>query len=321
MINQIYSFIQKHHLLPDSGTVVLGLSGGPDSIFLLHLLATLHHEKKIALVAAHLDHEWRTDSFKDVDFCRHVAARYNVPFVTAKASDVLPSLKKNGSQEEMGRKLRRTFLENVAAEYNAQAIALAHHLQDQEETFFIRLIRGTTLTGLIGMRPKHGLYIRPLLETNKEDIIHYLDTHQIEYLIDPTNVSESYLRNRIRLKVMPELNQADQRFNQNFLRTLHSLREAEQALADLTHRLFVETTVVRDSIHYLDLEKFFRHNNYLQKRILVHWLILEQVPFVLTERFLDEVVRFFIQPESKGHALHEAWSLVKEKGLVSLKKN
>jgi tRNA(Ile)-lysidine synthase len=320
MISRINSFIQKHHLLPDSTTVILGLSGGPDSIFLLHSLAPLHHDKKINLITAHLNHEWRDDSFKDVEFCRQVAVNYNIPFVTAKASEIHPHLKRNGSQEEMGRKLRRIFLENVALEYNAQAIALGHHAQDQEETFFIRLIRGTSLSGLIGMRPQHGLYIRPLLETNKKDIIHYLDAQKIVYLIDPTNVSESYLRNRIRLNVMPELQKADQRFNHNFLRTVHNLQAAEQTIADLTHDLFLKTTTMSNGTHYLNLASFFMQNEYLQKRILVYWLILEQVPFILTDRFLDEIIRFFTQQESKEHALHATWSLVKEKGLVHLKK-
>ncbi len=320
MINQIHSFITQHQLLPDSGTVIVGLSGGPDSIFLLHVLTPLHREKKISLIAAHLDHEWRADSSHDVTFCQRVADELQIPFVHAKASELATTLKKNGSQEELGRKLRRTFLENVAHTHGAKAIALAHHLQDQEETFFIRLIRGTTLTGLIGMRPKHGLYVRPLLETNKVDILQYLHEHNIAYLTDPTNVSENYLRNRIRLKVLPALQESDARFNHNFLRTVHNLQAAEQVLDDLTRALFSEIATSTDGTHYLHLPKFFSHNDYLQKRILLYWLILEQVPFVPTESFFEEIVRFLKQPQEKDHTLHRKWSLIKEKNSVYLKK-
>jgi tRNA(Ile)-lysidine synthase len=318
MTNQILNLIEQHKLLPDSCTVILGLSGGPDSVFLLNLLAPLHKEKMIQLVAAHLDHEWRADSAKDVAFCRKTAEGYGVPFVSAKASDLLVNFKRDGSQEALGRRLRRTFLENVAHSYNAQVIALGHHLQDQEETFFIRLIRGTSLSGLVGMRPKHGVYIRPLLETNKEDILAYLHEKNIAYLNDPTNTSSLYLRNRIRNNVIPELQAADKRFNQNFLKTISSLQDTEKFLTTLTQQYFEDITTIIDGKQHLDLKKFFCFDVYLQKRLLVHWLILEGVPFTLTDSFLNEMIRFLESKEGGEHNLHERWKLIKYKNFASV---
>src|SRR5579859_1867935 len=138
MLAQIHQFIKEHKLIPENRTIVLGLSGGPDSIFLLHVLADMHKHNHISLVAAHLDHEWRSNSHQDALFCKRTADALGIPYVQAKASELGLNIKKNGSQEEYGRKLRRAYLESVARGHNAQAIALAHHAQDQEETFFIR---------------------------------------------------------------------------------------------------------------------------------------------------------------------------------------
>jgi len=174
LINKIWNFVQKHNLLPPGSRVVLGLSGGPDSVFLLHFLANLWRKGIIELVAAHLDHQWRPESAQYELFCQKVAHELGIKCISAQVSELTFPFKIEGSKEELGRTMRRYFLEKVCAEEQANCIALAHHLQDQEETFFIRLLRGTTLTGLSGMWPKHGLYIRPLLETNKDDIISYM---------------------------------------------------------------------------------------------------------------------------------------------------
>ena len=219
--------MEQHNLIPDKSTIVLGLSGGPDSVFLFHLLAPLHQKKLIKLVVAHLDHEWRPDSDQDIIFCKQMAKKFDCHFVTKKMSDSETSIKFNGSKEEYARKMRRYFLQSVAQEYQANAIALGHHLQDQQETFFIRLIRGAGLTGLCAIQPKNGLYIRPLLQANKQDMIDYLDEQGIGYLTDSTNTSDDFLRNRIRKHILPSLQQCDNRFSKNFQRTITQLQETE----------------------------------------------------------------------------------------------
>ena len=145
MIKAIHAFIAHHNLIFANKTVVVGLSGGPDSVFLLHLLSTKFN---IDLIAAHLDHEWRPDSHKDVEFCRDLAKKYDVPFVTQEISELPISLKFDGSLEDVGRRARRFFFESICTSHNADLIAVAHHAQDQQETFFIRLLRGASLTGL-----------------------------------------------------------------------------------------------------------------------------------------------------------------------------
>ncbi len=317
VINQIKNYISQHNLIPDNATIIVGLSGGPDSVFLLHLLKNLQKEKTLKLIAAHLDHEWRDDSAKDEQFCARLAKNLNIDYVSEVASKFAAREKFAGSKEEFGRRLRRKFFKSLAKKYNADAIALAHHLDDQEETFLIRLIRGTSLSGLTVMKPKANLYIRPLLETQKKDIVAWLDEHAIEYLIDPTNVSQDFLRNRIRANVIPALRECDKRFDKNFLSTLLKLQDADQFLDHLTKDLF--KAIKKENainIQYL----FNAGPPYLQKRILMHWLIQEQVPFTPQDSFFDEILRFLAQPDSKTHQIHEKWGITKEKEMAFIEK-
>ena len=324
MIKQIINFIKKHNLIPKESTIVLGLSGGPDSVYLLYILAQLKKEGQIKeIVAAHLDHEWREDSAKDAKFCAKIAKEYGVIYAGRKISDLSLEAKFEGSKEELGRRYRRHFFELVQKEYNANLIALAHHAQDQQETFFIRLIRGTSLSGLTAIKPKsftkNSTYIRPLLETNKQDIINFLDTHKIPYLIDPSNISQEFLRNRIRAHVIPALKECDKRFDQNFKTTLDRLQNTENFLEQLTHKNFQEISRLDKEIYYINLKQFFKLHPVMLYRVLVHWLIAQNVKFPVSIGFLDEIIKFLQQPAGGQHQLYKNWVLVKKKDIAHIK--
>jgi len=320
MTKKIKDFIKKYNLIPKDAKIVLGLSGGPDSVFLLHLLSKLKEEGVVEkIIAAHLDHEWRPDSSQDEQFCAKLAKEYGVSYASAKISDLGLDLKFEGSQEELGRRTRRYFLEMVKKEHDADLIALAHHAQDQEETFFIRLIRGTSLSGLTAMNPKHGCYIRPLLETNKQDLVNYLDEHNIPYLIDPSNVSQDFLRNRIRTQVIPALKKCDARFEQNFQATIHRLQKTEQFLEKLTCDIFNKIATEKEGVFYINLKSLLSLDQVILYRILIHWLIKQNVKFPVSEGFLDEMLKFLKQPGSKKHQLHKNWALVKKRDIVHVR--
>lgn len=296
----------------------MGLSGGPDSMMLLHMLAQLRDKGVIkTLIAAHLDHEWRTDSKQDLLFCSDVSTKINVQFVSAKFSDFEHSIKDQGSKEAMARDARRIFFEQVRNEYKADLIALGHHLQDQEETFLIRLIRGTSSTGLCAMWPKNGCYIRPLLETSKANILAYLKASNIDYLTDPTNASADFLRNRIRNTVLPALHEADDRFDQNFLATLTRLQMTEQFLETLTEqtyeKLYIDTGISRT--------KLLAQPLIIQYRILMHFLCAHNVAFPPSQSFLDELLRFIKGPEGGSHTAHHGWKLIKKAQIISIIRN
>jgi tRNA(Ile)-lysidine synthase len=318
---EINTYIEKHSLMPPGSRIIVGLSGGPDSVFLLHLLHGLQKTLNLTIIAAHLDHQWRIDSAYDVFFCQNLAQSLGIQFISAKASELQTSIKFNGSQEEVGRKLRRHFLEQVRSEHNAHLIALGHHAQDQQETFFLRLVRGTTLSGLVSMRPKSGFYIRPLLVTNKTEIIAYLKQKNIAFLHDSTNDSDLYLRNRIRSKVLPALEMCDARFNGNFERTMKSLHEMEDFLSRLTTQTFNTITKFDGASYHLDIAAFFALDPVLQNRLLMQWLIAEQVPYTPSETFLHEIRRFLSNKKHKEHSMHHLWSLYKDSGVATIIKH
>jgi len=315
-IQNIHDYIAKNQLMCSGSKIIIGLSGGPDSVFLLHLLANLSKEHNITLIAAHLDHEWRMESAQDVEFCRTLAQRLQIDFITRKISDLGLAFKFNGSKEEIARKARRHFFDSVKKDTGADSIALAHHAQDQQETFFIRMLRGATLTGLTAMKAQQSPYIRPLLHTNKTDIVDYLHTHNIAYLIDSTNSSDAFLRNRIRMNVLPALGNCDARFDANFLSTITRLQETESFLQELTAHIFEQITQYDNEIWHIDVEKLLALHAVMRYRIVLYWLCAQNVPFGSSQNFFDEMLRFLDTPDSKEHKMNETWKLIKKKNMA-----
>lgn len=313
------AYVQKHKLIAADQIIIVALSGGPDSIFLLHYLVHLQKTYNLTLIAAHLDHEWRASSVDDAEFCKQLCASLNIQLVVEKLS-ALPGLPTDVPKtEEMGRIARRIFFEQLATEYGAQSVALAHHHDDQQETFFIRLMRGASLTGLCSMRPHSGIYIRPLLAIDKKDIIAFLDAHNYAYVIDPTNASDLYLRNRLRNNLMPLLQEIDPRWQKNFAKTLEQLQETEQFLERLTITTFNDlATAQTDGTFRLNLTRLRALDKVMQYRVLVYWLVREKLPFPVSQGFLDELLRFIMHPHGGTHAITAQWQIKKATGSISI---
>jgi len=316
---KIDAFCEKHAMFRQGARVVLGLSGGPDSLFLLHYLASKQKKGALTVIAAHLDHEWRANSQDDVKFCQQVTKDLGIEFVAAKASELLLKTKFNGSKEELGRTMRRNFFEAVQKKYNADRIAVAHQQDDQFETFFIRLLRGATPSGLRAMRPVHNQYVRPLLMTPHAEIITYLNEHSIAYLTDPSNESPLFLRNRIRHSVLPAIKDADDRCAVNMQKALDHLALADDYLESSTRDNLAKIAIDYENTKAIQIEEFLQLHPYLQKRLLIVWLCGLSLPFEPREQWLEEIIRFLRQPESKSHRVHPDWSLIKKGGIVYCK--
>jgi tRNA(Ile)-lysidine synthase len=298
-------------LIQKSNTIIVGLSGGPDSVYLLHQLHIIKDEYNLTLIAAHLDHEWRKDSDKDVLFCKQLCEKLDITFVHGKASQLEHSFKYNGSKEELGRNLRRHFFESLKKEQKADSIALAHHEDDQLETFFIRLVRGTTISGITGIKEKDDLYIRPLLNCSKKEILDFLKTNSIQFLTDPTNESDEFLRNKIRNKLVPVFEDCDDRYKKNIIRFMHQAKETEQYLQKQTKELF-EKLFINKEIDIVQLQKV---SPFMQKRVISFWICKDAPKFTLTEKFIEEIIRFLLHTHNpshkKTHQLNNQWALYK----------
>lgn len=196
-------YIEKFDLLPMGSSVVIGLSGGADSVALLEVLCGLRWERGLRLAAVHVHHGIRESAQEDVEFCRELCMEKKVDFF-CEYVDVPEMAKVQGlSEEEAGRNARYHIFEEYRGKLQMDIIAVAHHQNDQAETILFQLFRGSGLRGMSGMQPKRGNIIRPLLGVSRKEIEEYLRDKQRTYVTDETNACDQYSRNKIRHYVLP----------------------------------------------------------------------------------------------------------------------
>ncbi|HET9314553.1 MAG TPA: tRNA lysidine(34) synthetase TilS, partial [Vicinamibacteria bacterium] len=179
-------------------SLVSGLSGGADSVALLHALVTAGRERSVGVIAAHLDHQLRADSAADARFCQDLCDRLGVPLRTGRADVAIRAGREGDGIEQAARIERRAFLRRVQAQTGARAIVLAHTRDDQAETVLLRLFRGSGRVGLGAMRARTRHLLRPLLDVTRADVIAYLEAHGLAWREDPSNQDLRYARNRVR---------------------------------------------------------------------------------------------------------------------------
>jgi tRNA(Ile)-lysidine synthase len=237
---ELLSFIKSRKLLREDGeNVVVAVSGGPDSICLLHLLARLMAHLNITLVVAHVNHGLRPqEADLEAELVENTARNLNVAVEKTEEDVKGYAVKHHLSVEHAGRILRYDFFDFVAAKHRAGKIALAHTADDQAEEILLRLLKGTGRAGLSGMKTRHrDKYIRPLLAIPKARLLQYLADIKAEFAEDSSNRQRIYLRNRIRLDLLPYLTE---KFNPNISRNLRQtaeiLSDEEELLAAITTR-------------------------------------------------------------------------------------
>jgi len=204
-INKANQTINRYHMLRQGDRVVVAVSGGPDSVCLLDILNSLKDDLGIELIVAHLDHGLRPgEDEPETRFVEALAGSLDLPFKAGKAG---PGIKQGrGSLEERARHARYEFLEKVKSSFSAQKIAVGHNLNDQAETILMRLLRGSGPSGLAGIPPiRDEKIIRPLIELTCSEIAVYLEQRGLAYMTDSSNLETRYLRNKIRLELLPEL--------------------------------------------------------------------------------------------------------------------
>jgi tRNA(Ile)-lysidine synthase len=312
LIKRVENYLTRNKLVSSGQTIIIGLSGGPDSVFLLYLFAALKNKFDLHIVAAHLDHGWRTNSPEDVQFCHQLTTHLGITYVHEHATNIQLEKPSKGSLEEQGRALRRTFFAQIAAQYNAQAIALGHHADDQQETFFIRLMRGAGVAGLAGIKPRDGIIIHPLLCCSKQEILEFLTAHHIQYLTDPTNSDNHFLRNCIRNNLLPALRSCDARFDASLARTMERLKEADDFIASHTTELLHTLLVEQKGARWIAIDTLFDQHPYVQKQLLIHWFIAVGVPFTPSTNFFNEVLRFLQNKRSNQHTFYQTWNILKK---------
>jgi len=224
IVEKINKSIKKYGLINRGDSIIVGLSGGPDSVALLSLLKSLSGPANLKLHAAHLDHMLRKKSHKDAEFVKNLCMKLKIP-ITVGTLDV-KSLTPKGSVEQNARNARFSFLLSLAKRINADKIALGHNLDDQAETVLMRILRGSGLYGLCAIAPKRNIcgvpVIRPLIDISRREIESYLKKRKIRFMLDETNSKDIYMRNRIRHELIPFL---EKKYNNNIKVLLSGMAE------------------------------------------------------------------------------------------------
>ena len=256
--------------IKEGDTIVLGNSGGPDSMCLLNILLEIRESKKINIVCAHINHNLREESAKELEFLRDYCNLKNVTF------DVM-TIEKYGDDNfhNQARKIRYRFYEELVSKYNANYIMTAHHGDDLVETILMRLTRGSTLRGYAGfnMISDYETYkiVRPLTLVTKEEIMEYDERKQIPYVTDKSNFKEKYTRNRYRKTVLPFLKKEEKKVHEKFLKFSETLDEYDKfinkEIKKTINRVYKDNT--------LDIEEFKVLDELIAKKIV--YFILEAI--------------------------------------------
>ncbi|MDD4570729.1 MAG: tRNA lysidine(34) synthetase TilS, partial [Tepidanaerobacteraceae bacterium] len=262
--------IKKYNMVQKGDRIIIGVSGGPDSVCLLHLLMTFRNELEIFLYVAHLDHMFRgRDSEDDAYFMKVLCEKWNVPFFSDKIN-VPEYVQKSGlSPEDAARRVRYDFFKRVKDQTGAQKIATGHNRNDHEETILMNIFRGAGLDGLIGIDPVRNCYIRPLIDIPREAIEEYLKKEDIPFRIDATNLTPDYFRNSLRLELIPiirekycpHLGESLRRLAEIARRDLSFMEEAMER---------AEVSVIRNESEkvIIDIKKFSEQHEAIKYRLV-----------------------------------------------------
>ena len=265
---KIKAFILKHHLVSSGDELVLGVSGGADSMMLLHYFFAYREEYKITLKVAHIHHGIRETATLDAELVESVCKDYHLPFFRHNCDIKKLAKERKISEEEAGREERYNFF--ISLLNSNGKIVTAHNMNDQAETMIMRFARGTDIKGLAGISPKRDQIIRPLLCLTREEIEGYCRKEAILYRDDETNFKPIYTRNKVRLECLPYIKE---HLNPAIVTVLgrHSelYREEDEFLVEHTKVLFNQSATKREGSILLD-EKIMRELHiYMQKRILL----------------------------------------------------
>ena len=276
MRDKVLNTINKYNLINDGDRVILGVSGGPDSIAMLNILNDIKNDKNLHMnfdiIVAHVNHMIREEAIDDQRFVENFCKKIGVSFY-AKSIDVqkIANNKKIGT-EEAGRVVRYEFFDEILEKTKSNKIAIAHNKNDRAETIIMNTLRGSGISGLKGIEPKRGKYIRPLIECERTEIEKYCEQNKLEPRIDKTNFENIYTRNKIRNIVIPYIKEE---FNPNIVNTLERLSqlicEEEEYIENQVEKIYNSILIEeKEEQIILDIKEFNKQEKVIKSRILLY---------------------------------------------------
>ncbi|MBW6457578.1 MAG: tRNA lysidine(34) synthetase TilS [FCB group bacterium] len=324
LAEKVHQYIIRHSLAGTGDTIALALSGGLDSVALLHVVMELQSKWHWKLAILHVDHGLRPESDpKESAFCRELAATYHLPYFEKKLELLKPKkktqyrslVKNNPGPESLARIARYQAFDVWAEELRCDALFTAHHANDQAETVLYRMLTGSGIGGLKGIPVKRGIYRRPLRSILRSELEAYVHAKGLSYCEDPSNKNETFIRNRIRHTLLPGLKTMGfEQAEQALARSAASLEEAEDALHYYTGQLVREFISSGETGIMLKLKGLKNLPVYFQKTLLKYiYSEILHFPRHISEKQLEQMLDFTLRSET-GHRMEILGSaMVKER--------
>lgn len=299
MKEQVLKAIKEHDLIEKGDNILIGVSGGADSIALLYVLLEIKEEIDFNIFIAHVNHGVRGDeALEDERYVEYTAKKLGLPYFSKRVNMNEYARAKKISSEEAGRELRYGFFREILSKIGGGKIAVAHNKNDQAETLLLRFFRGTGIDGLKGMDYRNGDIIRPILGIERGEIEKYLRDKNIEFKIDRTNLEPVYNRNRIRLEVLPYIQEY---YNQNIVDTLWRTSQLMSIdngfLEEYSNKIYHK--IVRSKDEYsiiLDGKIFRREHRSIQNRIIRNCILeLNGNLMGITMKHIEDIITLFLE--------------------------
>lgn len=301
MLRSVCETISKYGLISKGDCIVLGVSGGADSVALLDMLYGMADEYALTLCVVHVNHGLRgTAADNDQKYVEDICKERNIPCRIFKFDVAQIARREHLTSEEAGRKIRYEAFERVANEMGANKIATAHHMNDNTETLLFNILRGSGLTGLCGIKPIRGKYIRPLIKTSRAEIESYLVEKNIPWCTDSTNNETLFTRNKIRHELLPYIKNNFNPSAENALRRMSELCGDDNDFIDGVAAECVEDCVIKEECDcvLLDTKKFNSKHIAIKRRMIRH--VLDKLSVPLKDVHMVHVDNCIKMVESSG---------------------
>lgn len=324
---KVQKFINRHRLIDKNEHILVGVSGGPDSLALLHYLNTIREEWHLKLTVATVDHMFRGEqSYQEMLYVKSLCSKWNIPFEGTRINIPKEKGKHQESSQALSRKLRYQFFQSVMKKYQIQSLALAHHGDDQIETILMRMTRGTSIKGAAGIQAKRsfgdGYIIRPFLSVTRDEIDTYIQTHKLIPKYDPSNDEDHYTRNRYRKYVVPFLKKENSQVHIHFQRFSEELLQDEEYLLSQAKNLFDKVVTFEKSNQIsMSISHFVNEPLPLQRRcihLILNYLYQGLFPTSLSALHINAILNLIknIHPSGMvnlpdGLTVYRSYSIVK----------
>ncbi|MCS7053464.1 MAG: tRNA lysidine(34) synthetase TilS [Ignavibacterium sp.] len=309
---KVIKFIKDNCLIENGDKILIALSGGSDSVFLINFLFKYKKKYNIELAAFHLNHLLRDESKSDQDFCENLCKNFGIPFFTKVENVKQFAKQKKLSIEEAGRILRYEALQDISLKYGFNKIATAHNLNDNSETVLLNLIKGKGISSISGIPIKYNNIIRPIICLSKTEIETYLKVNKIKFIKDLSNYCEDYERNYLRNRIVPLI---ENKLNNNFNYTIYQSSKILREYLNFTEKIINETydkfvNVFENRIE-IDLINFYKEEFFIKSEI-IRKIFINELKLEPTFKNINSVLNLLNNQKGKIIRLKNNFKVIKE---------